>query len=1101
MIDEYTKLNIGFDNVECVIHLADIHIRLTSRHQEYREVFDRVYEYIKKSPERTLVVVAGDLAHNKCEMSPESVQLACDFLKSLSDIRPTILIAGNHDTLLTNNTRLDSLTPIVEALNHKQLFYLKKTALYGAGNILFNNMSVFDDVTKYLDIKKITKKIQNHFDVKIALFHGAIHGSKTDIGYLIENRACTTDRFEGHDIVMLGDIHKEQTFYIDRVLSVDEAASFSSSPDSDNWDVIDDVNLVDGIRIRLKNSPIFRYSGSVVMQNHGESLVGHGFTVWDIKTRTYTHIEIPNDYGYFTIEITDGKLVTDISGMPKKPKLRVKCKESVASEVKKIIAEIRDDHEITDLMYMRIDSADEQKSIMSKTTANLDQITNVDYQNTLIESYLRKKYSDVMDDDTIGTVKEINKVINSAVTKDDRSRNIRWKPIKFEFSNMFSYGENNVIDFTKMTDVYGLFAANTSGKSSIADAMCFTMFDKSARAYKASHVMNSQKMSFSGKFTFEINGVKYTITRSGTRNKKNDVKVDVSFYKNVDGKEISLNSEARRSTNEIIRDYLGNYDDFVLTSLALQGNQGSFVDMGQTERKDLLSQFIGLNIFDSIFIETNNHIKELSGAIKMFNKEDNETKVKEMEALSVALDGKISDLARRKRESDDQKSNIESQLEVTRSKIIVLENVPTDINSLLKIKKQLITSIDANNEELMTLQSSLTSMGTTQKQYQMDISKFDISDLKEKMLMNKDLNVRLSGINTNLDKLKTLVSTKIAKIKHLETHEYDPNCKYCCNNVFVKDATTAKESLSDDKTQAITLKKERDEVLKQIDETSSSVTEYDRYQTIEAELTQCSTKIAQVSLKISNIQREVERQQSSLVDTDEKIGLYEKSKEAVEINRSVQVEIDRLVIELRQIVQAQKLLNDDYVSTYSKKVSYTDQITTLKDRIKLIEKSEGEYSAYQYYLDAIGKDGIPYQIISSAVPRIEQEVNNILTQIVDFTISIETDGKNVNVFIKYDDKRWPLELCSGMEKFISALALRVSLINISNLPRAPMLIVDEGMSALDASNMAMVHALFDYLKTNFDFIIVISHLDVMRDMVDKQLEIKKENGFSKIDNR
>lgn len=63
-----------------------------------------------------------------------------------------------------------------------------------------------------------------------------------------------------------------------------------------------------------------------------------------------------------------------------------------------------------------------------------------------------------------------------------------------------------------------------------------------------------------------------------------------------------------------------------------------------------------------------------------------------------------------------------------------------------------------------------------------------------------------------------------------------------------------------------------------------------------------------------------------------------------------------------------------------------------------------------------------------------------------------------------------------------------------------MLIVDEGFGALDADNMAMVHALFDYLKTNFDFIIVISHLDAMRDMVDKQLEITKKDGFSYINN-
>jgi len=181
-------------------------------------------------------------------------------------------------------------------------------------------------------------------------------------------------------------------------------------------------------------------------------------------------------------------------------------------------------------------------------------------------------------------------------------------------------------------------------------------------------------------------------------------------------------------------------------------------------------------------------------------------------------------------------------------------------------------------------------------------------------------------------------------------------------------------------------------------------------------------------------------------------------------------------------------------------VSNKEQIKTIEKQIETIEKCEIEQSAYEYYLAAMGKDGVPYNIISDAVPRIEQEVNNILSQIVDFSMAIETDGKNINVFVKYEDKKWPLELCSGMEKFVSALALRVALINVSNLPRPNFLVVDEGFSALDSTNMAMLHSLFDYLKTNFDFIIVISHLDAMRDMVDKQLEIKKENGFSKIDN-
>ena len=40
--------------------------------------------------------------------------------------------------------------------------------------------------------------------------------------------------------------------------------------------------------------------------------------------------------------------------------------------------------------------------------------------------------------------------------------------------------------------------------------------------------------------------------------------------------------------------------------------------------------------------------------------------------------------------------------------------------------------------------------------------------------------------------------------------------------------------------------------------------------------------------------------------------------------------------------------------------------------------------------------------------------------------------------------------------------------------------------------------LFTYLKGQFEFILVISHLDVMRDMVDEIIEIQKEGSFSKI---
>jgi DNA repair exonuclease SbcCD ATPase subunit len=925
-------------------------------------------------------------------------------------------------------------------------------------------MSVFDDATKYIRMKNVMKRIKINFDAKIALYHGGVLNAKTDVGYTITDKTVTNELFDGHDMALLGDIHMAQTLQ-----EYDENTE----------------------------KPIIRFAGSFIQQNHGEALLGHGYSLWNVKQRSYTHVEIPNDYGHFTIDIEDGKLSTDISTLPKKPKLRVRCKESVATEVKKVINELRKTYEISDLIYVRVDTDGATKVAQTQNISNLNQIGNVDYQNKIIANYLKDKFVDVMDDETIDGVCKINKELNAGLSRDDSSRNIRWRPIKFEFSNMFSYGENNVLDFTKLEDVYGVFAANASGKSSLMDALCFTVFDKSARAFKATHVMNSQKMSFNGKFTFEINNIKYVIERDGKRDKKNNVKVDVNFYKIEKDEKISLNSEARRSTNEIIRDYLGDYDDFVLTTLALQGNQGSFIDMGQTERKELLSQFIGLNLFDKLSSLAADKTKELSGAIKSFNKENSQSKLDGMKNELGLLESKLIDLNTQKEYHTSEKQKIDGRIEEEQSKVIKLEDVPTNIFVLKRDRDTLI----AKNNQIAEAMSKIDADTLVKKQEYVDAVKKQAEypvDLKEKADKYAGLSRNKQRIEQEMEKLKLVVKEKLNKLDHLSKHQYDPNCRYCCNNAFVKDAISAKDSLETDKNEAKELSAALSLIKNELSELEQFVEQYQESLILKEKVNTLTAFLSKKELEKSNYNNNLEKNKTSISKMECSIELYEKSKEIIENNRVILEGINSFKSKSNELSVKLKGIEKEYVEAYSRKVSVGDQIKNIEEQIKKIQENEDELAAYQYYISAVGKDGVPYQIISDAIPKIEQEVNNILSHIVEFTISMETDGKNVNVYIKYEDKKWPLELCSGMEKFISGLALRVSLINISNLPRPNFLVIDEGMSALDATNMPMVHALFDYMKRNFDFIIIISHLDAMRDMVNKQLEIKKVNGFSNI---
>lgn len=238
MIDTYEKLNTKLAKVDYIVHLSDVHIRLTKRHEEYREVFNKVYDYIKNTPQNTVVVNTGDSLHSKCDLSPEAVQLLGEFLKGCADIRSTILIAGNHDCLLTNSTRLDSITPVVEALNHDNLYYLKESKLYGFANLLINNMSVFDDPTKYIQMKDVSKKLKASFDSRIALYHGGVFNAKTDIGYTVTDTRVTTDLFDGHDIAMLGDIHMAQDLFIEKEVDEDKLDEYIKSGE---WEVIEEI--------------------------------------------------------------------------------------------------------------------------------------------------------------------------------------------------------------------------------------------------------------------------------------------------------------------------------------------------------------------------------------------------------------------------------------------------------------------------------------------------------------------------------------------------------------------------------------------------------------------------------------------------------------------------------------------------------------------------------------------------------------------------------------------------------------------------------------------------------------------------------------------
>ena len=1043
------QVKVPFRKLKHIHHISDIQIRNLKRHKEYEEVFNRLYEKVKENKDNAVAYIGGDIAHSKCDMSPELVDQLSRLFKNLSDIVPTIIIAGNHDCNLNNRSRLDVLTPIVNNLNHPNLHYLKDSGVYTCADTKFVVWDCWSDEKDFITSDQVEG------DTKVVLFHGTVDKAETDLGFKLPSDVHI-NKFKGYDLGLLGDIHKRQF-----------------------------VNKEETIA----------YCGSLVQQNHGEE-IGKGYLLWDVPKRTSEYIEIPNDYGYYTINIQDGKLPTDLGNLPKKARLRVKVANTSGTELKKCLAVIQHKHGIKEVVVHRTDILKDK--VRDGNKLDLGDVNNPDFQYEMIEEYLNNNF--LPDNETLKKIKNINGELNGSLPIDNITRNVDWKLKRFEFDNMFSYGEDNVVDFTKLSGVVGLFAANASGKSSLLDALCFCLFDTSTRTYSAGSVLNNKKNSFKCKLLFEVNGQNYVVERIAKKARNGHVKVNVDFYTYDDsGEVVSLNGDQRRTTNANIKQVVGTFEDFILTTLSAQNANTVFIDKTQKERKELLAQFMGLGVFDRLYTLANEEISEVQAVLRNFSKTNYDEQLADVETSISELSNDLKDKRKEYKVIEKEANTLQKGILKLNQKIKPIDETVTDINLLqseLKDNQELHTQTQTLFQETLHKISHIESTKTmTIKQ----LEEFKTENILQKYNELESFKYDYEKTEIDIDKLKEEVQRKLDKIRKLGDLEYDPDCKYCMNNVFVKDARETKKLLEDDKLQSAKLISKKNDLDSKIKDYSDIENKKDQFDKCEQLFEQLNDDLVSIETNRDHLGEKLVYIDEKNVTVEENIKKYYKQEKDVVHNNKVKQDIAKQEVELDMtttyLKSADKNVKDTEIEL---KISENkkEEIIKIMDEVQELEE---KHVAYKYYLEAVKRDGVPYELISKALPAIENEVNNILSQLVDFTMTFEMDGKNINNYIVYDnDNTWPLDLSSGMERFISSLAIRVGLINVSNLPRGNFLAIDEGWGTMDSENLNSVYNLFQYLKTQFQFTLIVSHIDTMRDAVDTLLEIKKEDGYSSV---
>ena len=237
-------------------HFSDLHIRLFKDHDLYRDIIrDMLSRFEQIKPDR--IIFTGDLVHSKNQMTPELIEIVAWVLTECSKIAKTILIPGNHDFLVNNTERLDALSPIINSLNSENIVYYKDRGVYEDENISWCVYSQYQG--------NIPPDIVDAKGTKIGLFHGPIQGMKTDLGFDFGEEAYDVEKFNGLETVLCGDIHKRQEF-------------------------------------KFKTGKGYMI-GSPIQQNIGESIGRHGYGIYDVETKEYSYVDLPNPKPFMKFSI------------------------------------------------------------------------------------------------------------------------------------------------------------------------------------------------------------------------------------------------------------------------------------------------------------------------------------------------------------------------------------------------------------------------------------------------------------------------------------------------------------------------------------------------------------------------------------------------------------------------------------------------------------------------------------------------------------------------------------------------------------------------------------------------------------------------------
>lgn len=1059
--------NINGKKIKKIYHSADIHIRVIKRHQEYKSVFDNLFETLRKTvsgnnsekiKSENVFVICGDLFHSRDKFAAETLGVFDYLIKGLSAIMDVIIIAGNHDTHV-NNSRMDIVSGIVGIKDYPGVFYLKNSGYYAYNDVLFGVSSLVDNkFSSFCEIKDVSK----NFNISVALYHGGTRGAITDSGMMCNN-GISTKMFDGYDLVMLGDYHKRQY---------------------------------------LNSQKTIAYPGSLIQQNFGEEME-KGILEWDTLTKNSKFINVKNDYAFINLHDTEIDNLKNFE-FPKFCRIRLirsvvkgSTEKTMEQKIRKKLAKKT---EILSLVSSWKGSNNHCNLLLETEEAlpeeNEGQKINITTLKKTFEELISGKYKG----EYLQKVEKINEEILTNVFYTEQSetseevspcrdysqffsKNKMWKLKCMTFKNIYIYGgdKENTVNFEDNKGVTGILAENASGKTSLINIILYSILGSITKSKSIinRNIVNkyAKKYFVSLEIIFEDSENSLVINREGrVRARKGkqssmDETLKIFMKKKIPGSEDHILEEI--STNEKIKtqckinEILGISREEMLSSLIINNtNSKSSIFMQGADLYNFLCELFELNIFDKISESINKKIKETNSKIN-----DYSSRITGYNQM-ILINDNLSDPS-----EDYRTSQIEEELPIfTEDEKLILneivysntevfckgEKLYFDLESVKKYiikERELLEKLQkfSDGKKKCISQEDFTKCIYQSQNEPFDLGYFNrkINSIEEKIIevtdeknfLEKDLSCFLeSGVHH-------CVSTEEIKMaeKTIELYENTLN--------FIRNSTDdlIERKLALFVVENIEHYKKSKELVKNIENLK---------------------KIRCISENIENMKREAcEKITETLV-------MLKESKEFV-------------VKKLRESIFIKEAKIDKINKQKSSK-KITNEVKKLKQESETeISKQMSDLEILKELKNMYCSSCIPKIFLEKGVNILQKKVNRILSPISGLFMKINTEiDSKWEIFFEKNNGEISIgaEHASGFQRLVAEISMKSSILDIKDniCHKHPLFIVDETADCISEGNLETIDDLFYILRSKFHNVLFVSHNDYLKTKVDHNIVISTD---------